>query len=309
MARRRAGAAALVLSGAALAIAGCASDDPADRPAANALTDDVVTVGSFDFAESVLLAEIYSQALERHGIAVERAFGLGPREFVAPAVAVGLIEFVPEYAGSAATFLSRGREIPPTDADATHDMLVTHLEPHPVQALDAAPGENANAFVVTAGTAQRYGLTTLSDVAAVADELTFGGPPECDRRALCLAGLKDVYDIEFGTVVALDPGGPLTKQALRDGGIDIGLLFSSDSSMAGNEFVELVDDEGLQPAENITPLVRDEAVERWGEELVRTADAVSARLTTAELRRLNASFDGGNPAASAAVWLARMGLA
>lgn len=312
MGRRRVVAAVLAVACGALMSSACASNDGGVRRAdeADTLTDAAVTVGSFDFAESVLLAEIYSQALEHHGVAVEREFALGPREFVAPAISVGLIEVIPEYAGSAATFLSRGREVPPPDPAEAHDLLVAGLVPHPVQALAAAPAQNANAFVVTAETAERLGVKTLSDVAEIADQLIFGGPPECDRRALCLVGLRDIYGIEFGTEVALDPGGPLTQQALRDGGIDIALLFSSDSVMAGEEFVELIDDRGLQPAENITPIVRKETIRKFGDQLVGALDAVSARLTTEELRQLNAAYTGeSDPATVAAAWLARMGLA
>ena len=96
------------------------------RPAGR-LDDDAITIGSFDFAESVLLAEIYGQALEHAGLTVERAFQLGPREFVAPALSVGLIELVPEYAGSAATFLHHGETAPSSDVDATYERLVAGL--------------------------------------------------------------------------------------------------------------------------------------------------------------------------------------
>lgn len=309
MGRVRTGAAVLVGGCAMLLLAGCGAHDEETLPRPDdTLVDDAVTIGSFDFAESVLLAEIYSQALEYRGIPVDRAFALGSREFVAPAIAVGLIEMVPEYTGSAATFLTRGEKVPPTDPVEAHDLLVTSLRPHPVQALAAAPGENANAFVVRADTAEDLQLTTLSELAAVAGEMTFGGPPECDRRALCLVGLEQTYGVEFGTVVALDPGGRLTKQALRDGGIDVALLFSSDPVMAGDEFVELVDDRGLQPAENVTPIVRKETVARFGSKLVDTLDAVSAALTTGELRRLNASAAASTPAAVASTWLTRMEL-
>jgi osmoprotectant transport system substrate-binding protein len=303
----------------AVLVAGClvltnacgSARDLAARRVDDTLSDDAVTVGSFDFAESVLLAEIYSQSLERRGFEVERTFALGPREFVAPAVAVGLVELVPEYAGSAATFLTRGEVVPPDDAAAAHALLVEHLEPHPVEALAPAPAENANAFVVTRATVMRYGLRTLSDVADVAADLVFGGPPECNRRRLCLVGLADEYGIRFGTVVSLDAGGPLTVQALRDGGIDVGLLFSSDPVMADPNLVELVDDRGLQPAENVTPFVREEVLDDGDGSLVATLNAVSARLTTAELRDLNAAFAaaGDDPAPTAAAWLRRMGLA
>ncbi|MGD9701020.1 MAG: glycine betaine ABC transporter substrate-binding protein [Acidimicrobiia bacterium] len=280
---------ALLVATMALTFAACAaSADEAARP--NALDDDAITVGSFDFAESVLLAEIYSQALEHAGLTVERAFQLGPREFVGPALSVGLIELVPEYAGSAATFVHRGETPPSSDLDATYERLVEGLQGRPVVALEPSPAKNANAFVVAKSTAQDRGLQALSDIAAVADDLIFGGPPECQRRALCLVGLERVYGIEFGTVVALEAG-PLIEQALRDGGIDVGLLFTSDAAMLGADFVELRDDLGLQPSENITPLVRTEVLARWGD-VAGTIDAVSAELTTPRLRLLNAEVGG-----------------
>jgi osmoprotectant transport system substrate-binding protein len=305
---KRSPLAVLMVVMAALVVAACSGsrDDPA-RP--NALVDDAITVGSFDFAESVLLAEIYSQALEDAGLTVERAFGLGPREFVAPAMSVGLIELVPEYAGSAATFLHRGEPIPATDARSTNERLIDGLEGHAVTALTPSPAQNANAFVVARATAEQAGLVELSDVAAIADELVFGGPPECQRRALCLVGLERVYGIEFGTVVALRAG-PLVEQALRDGGIDMGLMFTSDAAMLSADFVELRDDRGLQPAENITPLVRNEVLDRWGDDVADSVDAVSARLTTAELRQLNAEVGGdtASVAAIATAWLTEQGL-
>jgi osmoprotectant transport system substrate-binding protein len=299
---------AIMITVVTLAAAACGGspDDPAPP---NALGDDAITVGSFDFAESVLLAEIYSQALEHAGFTVERAFELGPREFVAPAMSVGLIELIPEYAGSAATFLHRGEPAPPSDVRSTYERLIDGLEGHPVTALMASPAKNANAFVVAKSTAEQAGLVELSDVTAIADELVFGGPPECQRRALCLVGLEQVYGIEFGTVVALRAG-PLIEQALRDGGIDMGLMFTSDAAMLSADFVELRDDRGLQPAENITPLVRNEVLDRWGDDVADPVDAVSALLTTAQLRQLNAEV-GGNTASVATIataWLAEQGL-
>jgi osmoprotectant transport system substrate-binding protein len=281
--------------------------DVAEPP--HALEDDAVTVGSFDFAESVLLAEIYSQSLERAGVTVERAFGLGPREFVAPALAVGLIELVPEYVGSAATFVHRGEPAPSSDLASSYDRLVEGLAGRRVVALTPSPGQNANTFVVARTTADALGLSSLSDVAAVADDLIFGGPPECQRRRLCLVGLEERYGITFGTVVNLRAG-PLIAQALRDGGIDLGLMFTSDAAMLSADFVELRDDRELQPAENITPLVRQEALDRWGDQLRRATDAVSTRLTTEGLRRLNAQVAGDTSRVAdvAAAWLEAQGV-
>jgi osmoprotectant transport system substrate-binding protein len=187
--------------------------------------------------------------------------------------------------------------------------LVSGLREYSVAALNPSPAQNANAFVVTRTTAEALGLHTLSDVAAVADDLVFGGPPECQRRILCLVGLHERYGITFHTVVSLPPG-PLIEQALRDGGIDVGLMFTSDAAMLSADFVELRDDRGLQPAENITPLVRQEALDRWGSALVGAVDAVSQQLATEELRRLNAQVAGDTTrvAAIATTWMEAQGL-
>ena len=99
----RHGAAVVVISCAlALVLLPACGDDGEPPVVSGRLDDDSVTVGSFDFPESVLLAELYSQALEQSGLDVRRAFELGPRELVAPALAQGLVEVVPEYSGTAA---------------------------------------------------------------------------------------------------------------------------------------------------------------------------------------------------------------
>ena len=141
-----------------------------------------------------MLAEIYSQALERGGYHVRRAFDLGPREFVAPALARGLVEFVPEYAGTALQFSSLGTRSATGNVRATAESLDRALEKHHVTALAPAPAQDANAFVVTRRTAVREHLRRLSDLAAVAPQLTFGGPPECPSRPQCLAGLEASTD-------------------------------------------------------------------------------------------------------------------
>ena len=291
-----------------VALPACSANPNGGAPI-DASRDDAVTVASFDFAESELLAEVYSQTLEGGGYEVERAFGLGPRELVAPALADGLVELVPEYAGTALQFVSLGTEAPARDAPTTHAALVDRLEGTDITALAPAPAQNANAFVVTRATAERHDLAALSDLAAVASELTFAGPPECTTRPLCLVGLEEVYGSSFGEVVSLDAGGPLSRQAITSGAVDVALLFTTDPAIATERLVELVDDRGLQPAENITPLVRTEVLERWGPDIAERIDAVSRHLTTEVVRDLNDQVANGEPAAVAADWLDAEGLA
>jgi osmoprotectant transport system substrate-binding protein len=289
-------------------MAACDSGDSAE-PSLPPLDDDVITVGSFDFAESVVIAEVYSQGLEAAGFKVRRAFSLGPREFVGPALSTGLVEFVPEYAGTASEFYSLGSAEPTADAAVAHAELVRAVSGDAVVALAAAPAEDSNTFVVTRSTADRLGLQTLSDLAAVADQLTFGGPPECRTRQLCLLGLVETYGVTFGEFVTLDTGGPLTREALKQGLVDVALMFTTDPAIGNQGLVELDDDRGLQPAESITPLVRTEIIDRWGPAVVNVIDAVSARLTTSVVRDLNGATlpVGTDVAAVASAWWAQVG--
>ncbi|HJU57400.1 MAG TPA: ABC transporter substrate-binding protein [Actinomycetota bacterium] len=290
---------------ACLLAAACSDVPAADR---SALTDDAVTVASFNFPESVLLAEIYAQAMESAGYRVERELGLGTRELVIPALAGGLVEFVPEYTGSGLDFLA-GTEAATSDRDFTYRALAQHLQPLRVVVLDAARAQDQNGFAVTAETADRFGLTTLSDLAAVSSQLTFGGPPECVDRPRCLPGLDSRYGIAFEAVVELDSGGPLTLSALVQGTVDVALLFTTDGAIDRNDLVLLRDDQELQPVEHVTPVIRAETVSRLGPGIEQVVNSVSAVLTTDELRGLNAEVSlGHDPRAVAAAWLDANGL-
>jgi osmoprotectant transport system substrate-binding protein len=290
----------------AFALAACVGPG---TPAEDARGDDAITVASFAFPESVLLAEIYAQAIEGAGIRVEREPSLGPRELVMPALLEGLVEFVPEYAGSGLQFLAGDGSTSPDHA-INHERFAERLEPLDVTALDASPAEDQNGFAVTTETAQRYGLRTLSDLAAVSRELAFGGPPECTRRPFCLPGLERSYGIAFGQVFTnLDAGGPRTVSALAEGTVDVALLFTSDGAIDLNDFVLLEDDLRLQPAENVTPVIRTGVLDRFGPSLADSVNAVSALLSTDELRTLNAEVArGATPEQIASRWLASNGL-
>jgi osmoprotectant transport system substrate-binding protein len=273
----------------AFAAVGCSSSSD-DRTSTDARRDDAITIASFNFPESQLLARLYGHALQDAGFDVRFALDLGQRELVQPALARGLVDFVPEYAGTALQFLTLGAVAPAADTQATHDALVGAAENRGLVALAPAPAQDSNAFVVTKATAARYVLEDLSDLKEVAPLLTMGGPPECPSRPFCLAGLNKTYGLAFGDFVPLDVGGPLTQQALATDGVDIALLFSTDPSIGGDNLVALRDDLHLQPAENITPLVRREIVDRWGDKFVDAVDGVSSRLTTEGLRELNAQL-------------------
>jgi osmoprotectant transport system substrate-binding protein len=296
-----------------LSLTGCISvgrGSEGDRSVTLATGDDAITVASFDFPESVLLAEIYAQAMEAEGFKVKRAFDLGPRELVEPAIERALVEFVPEYLGTALQFVTHGTAEVSSDGAATHRELVDAFSERRVTVLDSSPAQDANAIAVTSQTAAKFGLKTISDLIPIAGELVFGGPPECPSRPLCLHGLRTTYGLNFKSFVGLDAGGPLTSAELASGLIDVGLLFTTDWQIRTNGFVVLEDDRRMQPAENVTPIVRNEVIAAYGSRFSDIVNAVSMRLTTEALRELNGrvSLNGSPPADVATSWLTSAGL-
>jgi osmoprotectant transport system substrate-binding protein len=152
-------------------------------------------------------------------------------------------------------------------------------------------------------------LQTLTQLGEYSQQnpITLGGPPECPKRPFCQPGLEQTYDVNVGSFVPLDAGGPLTIQALKQGKVNVGLVFSSSGSVQANELVVLEDDKGLQTAENITPALYTPAVT---DTITEQLDKVSAALTTEELQQLNAQveIDRQSPQKVAEQWLTEKGL-
>lgn len=153
-----------------------------------------ITVGSANFSEQEIVANMYALVLRNNSANVTTKFQLGSREVVAPALETGEIDVYPEYVGSYLTFL--GGE-PTGDLDETMELLIAATEPIGVTPLDPSPAADANALVVTQETADAFGLTTISDLATVTEQLTLGGPPECPERPLCILGFEEVYGLTF----------------------------------------------------------------------------------------------------------------
>ena len=285
-----------------LLAAGCERDQapPPEDPRRPA-----IQLASFDFPESEILGQLYGQALAQHGFPVEQVVQLGAREVVAPALEQGKVDMVPEYLGSALNFLNDRDRVATADPGLTHARLEQAFAPRGVSVLAFAPAVDRNGFVVTGDLARRRGLVKLSDLAPLASQLTFGGPPECPQRPLCLQGLQDVYKLKFARFEAM-PSRDVTAAELKTGEIDVGMIDTTNPNLVkrGNDLVQLADDRRLQPAENVVPVIRREVVDAYGPSLVRLLNAVSAELTTTELTRLNLQVaDGRSPADAASGWL------
>jgi osmoprotectant transport system substrate-binding protein len=262
---------------------GCTDSDAGQMRRPSTGGDGAVVVGvSGAFAENQIVAEMYAQMLEDAGYTVERRLDLRSREISQNALEAGAIDVKPEYLSSLLLFLDPNAEASADAADVARqtDEL---LRSEGLTLLTRSTAEDTNRFVANAETAQRFDLTTVSSLAPVAGQLTFGGPPECPQRPFCLPGLHEVYGVLFDDFTPLDAGGPLTVDALRRDAVQIGLLFSTDPSIEQNGFVPLVDDRRLQNAENITPVVRSEVL---NDEVRSLLDAVSARLSSEEMTEL-----------------------
>jgi osmoprotectant transport system substrate-binding protein len=288
MRTHRAGVVGAVLLALALVATACGSGDDTDSAGEGGGNQDTITVASFNFPESEILAHIYAEVLRSGGYDVNVRAKLGNRELVLPALEEGEVDMVPEYVGTLLEALAKPASEATADREASLEKLRKRLEEKELTALEPAEAFNANAIVVTKETAEANKLTKVSDLAAVDDKLTFGGPPECPQRPLCLLGLREKYGLEFKKVEQLDAGGPITREALKAKRIDVALLFSSDGAISKEGWVVLEDDKGLQPAENIVPVIRTEKLTDEIEELLNKA---SAALSSERLIELNAMVD------------------
>ena len=280
-----------------------AAGDDGEGTCATFSGSDDLTVGGTNFSEQEIVAEIYAQCLEAAGFKVERKLKIGARDIVLPALEKGDIDLYPEYVG---TLLTHLKGTPTSDVDKTVSDLQAALESRGIQALEPAEAEDKNGFAVTKETADELKISSLSDLKGKEGDLVFGAGPECPERPYCLIGLKETYGLTFKEVKKLDSGGPLTKDALENGDIDVGLIFTSDGAVAARGFVVLEDDKNLQPPDNVVPIVRTDALKGDVEELL---NSISAKLTTEGLSELNKAvdIDKADPADVARAWLEENG--
>lgn len=274
--------------------------------AATAADSDPVVIGSTNFPEQLILANIYADVLAADDIDVKKRLNLGSREVVFPALESGELDLLPEYTGSALEYLTEGQS-KAHKSEAVLKALRNKL-PDDLVALTASSAQDRDALVVTPETAEKYDLKTLSDLQPVAGKLTMGGPPEDKTRWVGLPGLKKVYGIEFGAFRSLDAGGPLTTAALQDGVIDVARMFTTQGIIQARDWVVLKDDKDLVAAQNLLPIARKDALTPTVRKRLK---AVSKTLTTKQLRKMNrqASENNLGPAAIASRWVDKHHLA
>ncbi|MCH9731226.1 MAG: ABC transporter substrate-binding protein [Actinomycetia bacterium] len=262
-----------------------------------------IVVGSADFPESKIIAEIYAQALEANGFTVGRQYGIGSRETYIPAVRDHSIDLIPEYTGSLLQYFDSQ-----TDVTTPNDVLLAlfRVLPGDLSILNPSPAEDKDTVAVSSETAQRWNLKTIGDLAAHSPEVKFGAPSEFLNRSEGMPGLKENYGLdvpEKNFVAISDGGGPATVRALTGGTVTAANIFSTSPAIKQNNLVVLEDPKNNFPAANVVPLVSSQ---KKSDQLKTVLDAVSAKLTTDDLIRLNTETTGNsgiNPDEAAQNWV------
>jgi len=247
-----------------------------------------LTIAGFDFAESSILGQLYGQELAHNGYTVNYKPRLGKREVVAPAIKAGQIDMYPGYAATDLEYYNSAAGEATGDVTATVQKLNARLQPLGLEALTPSPAVDQNAFAVTKATATQYKLSKLSDLAAVGSQLVLGAGPECPTRPFCQPGLEKTYGIHFKSFKALDTDGPLTRAALANNTIQVGLVFSSDSDLNKLGLVVLQDDKHLENADNVVPIIRTKVAT---DQVKSFLNKVSSNLTTDQLVTLNGQVE------------------
>ncbi|MGW7824190.1 ABC transporter substrate-binding protein [Streptomyces puniciscabiei] len=309
--RRNRGAAVVALAAATALLAGCSSNS--GKSGGNPLTDsqasgDTVVVGSNNFPESTLLADIYGEALKAKGIKVSYKPNIGSRETTYGLIKNGAIKVLPEYNGALLAYLDPKAK--PTSAEATTTAIEAKLDSG-LTLLKPAAAQSKDSVTLNAATAKKYHLTeksTIADLKDIAKDLVIGASPEFQTRQQGLVGLKSVYGLQFKSFKALDAGGPLTQAALQKNAVQAADIFTTDPTISKEKFVVLQDPKNLFGFENVQPLVHKGALSQKG---VDALDAVSAKLDTATLLDLDTQVQvqSKDPLDVARAWLKTAGLA
>ncbi|MHC5908786.1 ABC transporter substrate-binding protein [Streptomyces sp. S6] len=305
---RNPGAATAVFAAATVLLAGCSSDDSGGNPLDGGGSDGKsVVVGSNNFAESTLLADIYGEALKAKGIKVTYKPNIGSRETTYGLLKNGSIHVLPEYNGSLLAYLDS--KAPQTSLETVNAAAKAKVDSK-LTLLNSSPAEDKDSVTINAETAKQYNLTaasTLADLKNAAPDLVAGGSPEFQTRHQGMLGLDSEYGLKFKSFKALDAGGPLTVAALKKNTVQAADIFTTDPNITKEKFIVLQDPKNLFGFANVTPLVYKSALSTEG---VAALDAVSAKLDTKTLRDLDAQvqLENKDPLDVAKAWLKTVGL-
>jgi len=247
-----------------------------------------ITVGSKDFAEQYIVAEMYAQVLENNGFEVERKLGLAGTPVAHAALEAGEIDLYPEYTGTG--LLTVLKEPVNTDPAQVYKTVREGYQNFELTWLAPAPMNNTQALAIPRSLSEEMGIVTISDMVANAGSLVMVGPAEFVEREDGLPGLKLNYgDFTLADYKVVDKG--LRYQAVENGQAQIVVAFGTDGEIAAFNLVVLEDDKGMFPPYQVAPVVRNSILENFPE-IEGLLDPVTALLTNETMQKLNYEVTG-----------------
>jgi glycine betaine/choline ABC-type transport system substrate-binding protein len=267
-----------------------------------------VTIGSKNFTEEFILGQIYAQALKAAGYNVKTQLNLGSEQIALRAVKSGQVDAYPEYTGTALTsfFKVKAPDVP-KDEQQAYLKARAGFAKEGLTALAPTPFTDSNGVGMLKDTADKLGVSNISDLKDKAPTLKFSGTPECPQRPDCLLGLKDTYGLKFKKVIPVDPS--LRYSVLEKKKADVGIVFTTDGQLAQGKVKLLEDDQHMFPPYNVTLVFKKDALDKLGPDARKTIALVQQGLTTEAMQELNSrvDIDKQTPAAVAKAYLTESG--
>jgi osmoprotectant transport system substrate-binding protein len=266
-----------------------------------------VRIGSKNFTEQLILGEMYVLLLENAGIATESRLNLGGTQVAHEALLAGEIDLYPEYTGTGLTVIlgmpidaltsgtpGAGVATPADQAVAVDQRVYDivseeYLEQFDLVWLDESAFNNTQALAVKRAFAEERGISTISELAEIAGELTMVAPSDFVERPDGLKGLQDFYGMAFGNVLSVEPG--IRYQALEEDQAQVVLAFGTDGQVSGMDLVLLEDDKGLWPPYHVAPVVRNETLTA-NPGIADALNPIAPLLTDQVMSALNWQVDG-----------------
>ncbi len=295
-----------VIAAGALVLSGCSSSNSlSGSSSTGSSTKQTIVVGSANFSENTILADIYGQALAANGFTVSYKPNIGARAVYFPALTKGDVDVIPEYSGSILSFLDKTAvATAPADVNAA----LAKALPSTVVALTPAAAADSDSLNVTAAFAKANNLTSIADLKNVSSVI-LAANPEFETRPDGIPALKSLYGLNNITFQAInDSGGPATLKALLDGTVQVADIYSTTPSILANKLVTLEDTKSQFASQQVVPVVYKK---KTSAKLESVLNAVSAKLTTKDLLALNSEVSGDSktePATAAKNWLKQVGL-
>jgi osmoprotectant transport system substrate-binding protein len=264
------------------ASASASASGGASNPLSGGGSSGSVVIGSANFPENEVLAEVYALALQKKGVKVTTKLNIGAREVYYPQVEKGAISIIPEYNGNLLAV-----EVDKTSNAKTTAQVNAALAaklPSSLIVLNSAPAQDSDSVTVTAATAAKYHLKTIADLKPYASGMVLGGPPEWKTRSDGVPGLKANYGLTFKAFDPLDTSGPITLSALQSGKVQAADVFTTTPQIVTDKLVSLADPKFNFAAQNVIPLVYKPALTPT---ISATLNAVDAKLTTQALLQMD----------------------